>query len=255
MFPLSDENPTELTPYITYALILLNIASWFYLQGAGMSADALTASVCQFGSIPAELTGSTGEYDGVRLGPGTTCEFGGLTWSTLFTSMFMHGGWLHLVGNMWFLWIFGNNIEDSMGHLRFVLFYLLTGLAASGAHIFSMPESPIPTVGASGAISGVMGAYLLLYPRIRIRTLFIIVVFIRIFRIPAWLVLGEWFLLQLWQGMADPGAGGGVAFWAHIGGFVAGLVLIKLFENPELVGAKKANVKLDRRQIRHRGWW
>jgi membrane associated rhomboid family serine protease len=141
-----------------------------------------------------------------------------------------------------------------MGHLRFLLFYLLAGLAASAAHIFTAPGSPIPVVGASGAISGIMGAYLVLYPRVRVHTLFIIIIIIRVIPLPAWVMLGYWFLIQLLSGTATTAGTAGIAFWAHIGGFVAGLLLVKPFENRQLVRAKKAHVKLDRREIRHGGW-
>ncbi|NIP79387.1 MAG: rhomboid family intramembrane serine protease [Gemmatimonadetes bacterium] len=253
MFPLRDENPTELVPFFTFALIAANVAVWFLVQGAGLEPGVLRQSVCEYGAIPAEITGQVdplpAAFRSVR------CPTGGLTWTALVTSMFLHGGWFHLIGNMWFLWIFGNNIEDSMGHLRFLLFYLLTGLAASGGHVLSEPGSQIPTVGASGAISGVMGAYLLLYPRVRVDTLLVIVFYIRVIPLPAWIMLGYWFLIQLLSGTTTAAASAGVAFWAHIGGFVAGLVLVKLFEKKELVQAKKAHIRLDRRQIRHRGWW
>lgn len=251
MFPLRDNNPTELTPYITILLIAINVAVWVSVQGAGIEMDTFVGSICRYGTIPAELLGR-GDYDGVRLGRGAVCEFGGLAWSTLFTSMFMHGGWFHLLGNMWFLWLFGNNIEDSTGHLRFLSFYLLTGLIASGAHIFSVSNSPMPTVGASGAISGVMGAYLILYPSIRITTYFFPV---WIIAVPAWLVLAEWLIIQIFTGVAGPAVGGGVAVWAHVGGFISGLIVVKIFENPELVEAKRHHVKLDPRGIPHRGWW
>ncbi|MEX2284316.1 MAG: rhomboid family intramembrane serine protease [Gemmatimonadota bacterium] len=254
MFPLRDDNPTLLTPVITIALIIVNVVVWLYLQGAGMSQEVLASSVCQFGSIPAELTGQMGGFEGVQLAEDLPpCEFGGLRWSSLLTSMFMHGGWLHLIGNMWFLWLFGNNVEDSMGHLRFVFFYLLTGLAGALAHVYTAPDSLIPTVGASGAISGVMGAYLLLYPRIKIETLFVIIVFIKIIPVPAWFVLGEWFALQLLSSRA-PSIGGGVAFWAHIGGFVAGLLGIKLFVNRQLLDARKQHLQLSPFEIKNRGW-
>lgn len=256
MFPLYDENPTEIFPIFTIGLIAASVAVWVSLQGAGLSPQALAESVCALGMIPAEITGRTQGYEGVRLGPEVVCAFGGARWATVVTSMFLHGSWMHLIGNMWFLWIFGNNIEDSMGRLRFLLFYLVCGLAAGVAHIVSTPGSPVPTVGASGAISGVMGAYLVLYPRARIFTLFVFVFIVRVFPLPAWLILGEWFLVQLLSSMADPLRGaGGVAFWAHIGGFVAGVALVKLFENPALTGAKRARVKLRRTDIRHGGWW
>jgi len=158
--------------------------------------------------------------------------------------MFLHGGWLHLLGNMWFLWLFGNNIEDSMGHVRYAVFYLLTGVLAGGAHVLSATGSAIPTIGASGAISGVMGAYLLLYPRVRIYTLFFFFFFIRIIAIPAWIVLLEWLAIQVLSGVTAAAAAGGVAFWAHVGGFAAGVLLIRPFEKPEHVAARKARGRL-----------
>jgi membrane associated rhomboid family serine protease len=155
--------------------------------------------------------------------------------------MFLHGGWLHLIGNMWFLWVFGNNVEDSMGHLRYVAFYLLCGLGAAAVQSFLDPASPIPMVGASGAISGVMGAYVLLYPRVQVHMLVVLVVFITRIRVPAFLMLGYWFLLQLLGGAAPAGSeGGGVAFWAHVGGFLAGAALIPLFRDRELVARHRA---------------
>lgn len=255
MFPLRDENPTELTPFFTLAIIAINVIVWVYVQGAGMSESALYDSVCRYGVIPAELTGRTEGYLGVQLAPGVNCRFGGLRWSSVLTSMFLHGSWLHLIGNMWFLWVFGNNIEDSMGHLRYLVFYLLAGVAAAAVHIWTAMDSPVPTIGASGAVSGIMGAYLVLYPRVRIQTLFVILIFIRIIPVPAWLVLGQWFVLQFLYGATLPTTGGGVAFWAHVGGFVTGVALIKLFEKPKLVGAKKRHVKLPRRVIEDEEWW
>ena len=258
MFPLRDDNPTILTPYFTLALIALNVVVWIYIQSGGVSEAALAESVCRYGAIPAEVTGRLGSARGVDLGPGLPpCTFGGLTWQALFTSMFLHGSWVHLLSNMWFLWLFGNNIEDSMSHLRFIVFYLLTGVAASAAHILMSPSSYVPTVGASGAISGVMGAYLVLYPRIKIQTLFIIIIIIRVIPVSAWFVLLYWFALQLLSGAMTPveDGGGGVAFWAHVGGFVAGVVLVKLFENRALVDAKRRHVKLPVDQVAHHGWW
>lgn len=254
MFPLYDDNPTEIFPIITLLLMGACVGAWIYLQGAGLSQGALMGSVCGLGTIPAEITGTlTGELPARGEGP---CRLGGLTWQTLFTSMFLHGGWMHLIGNLWFLWIFGNNIEDSMGHLRFLAFYLLTGLVATGSHIAAEPSSVLPMVGASGAISAIMGAYLVLYPRTRVYTLFIIIIIIRVFPIPAWFFLGYWFFLQVASSSIQVGAGGGgVAFWAHIGGFVAGLALVKVFQNRILVDAKRSGVRLERGQIRHGGWW
>jgi membrane associated rhomboid family serine protease len=197
VIPLRDDNPTALFPLVTLALIAANVCVWLYYQGAG-SPEPMIASICQYGVIPADLTGAAPE-------PGTPmiCPSNSLMWETLFTSMFLHGGWLHLIGNMWFLWIFGNNIEDSMGHVRFLLFYTLTGLVAGGAHVWFLPDSTIPTVGASGAISGVMGAYLILYPRVRVQTLLLIIIFVRIIPIPAWLILLYWFVLQIFLGAAQ----------------------------------------------------
>jgi len=155
-------------------------------------------------------------------------------YATVFTSMFMHGGWFHLIGNMWFLWVFGNNIEDSMGHARFVVFYLLCGVAAAAAQILADPRAGVPMVGASGAISGVLGAYVLLYPRVRVHTLIFLGFFVTTITLRAYLMLGYWFVLQLLIGTFARGQGG-VAVWAHVGGFLAGLALIKLFINPELM--------------------
>jgi len=255
MFPLKDDNPTELVPYVTFVLIGACVAVWLFVQGAGAAEAPFIASLCELGTIPAEVTG--GQTAGrVSLGGGAGCELGGLTWETMITSMFLHGSWMHLIGNMWFLWIFGNNIEDSMGHLRFLVFYLLTGLLASGAHVASDPTSLIPTVGASGAISGILGAYLLLYPKARVSTLIFLVIFIKIIKLPAGLFLGLWFAIQLFSSFAPQAeGGGGVAFWAHIGGFIAGLVLIKLFANRQLVDAKHRGIVLDPSELRGRGWW
>ncbi len=254
MFPLKDDNPTELTPYVTYVLMLGCIGMWVLVQGAGMDQGPLVSSVCSLGAIPGEITGALGGGV-VELGPGMTCTLGGATWSTLVTSMFLHGSWMHLIGNMWFLWIFGNNVEDSMGHARYLFFYMICGLVASFAHIASEPASAIPTVGASGAISGVLGGYFLLYPRARVKTLIFLLIFVTVRNLPAALFLGLWFLVQIVSSMAPGGGAGGVAFWAHIGGFVAGVVLIKLFERPQLVEAKRRGVVLDRSEIPHGGWW
>ena len=254
MIPLRDDNPTLLTPIITVALIIANVVVWLYLEGGGMSEHVLSASICQFGTIPAEITGQTGGFGGVRFPDQAPCVFGGITWLTILTSMFMHGSWLHLIGNMWFLWLFGNNIEDSMGHLRFLAFYLLGGFVGAAAHIFTNPASMIPTVGASGAISTVMGAYLVLYPKIRVHTLFILFIFIKIIPIPAWVVLGEFFVVQILNSSLAGQAGGGVAVWAHIGGFVTGALLIKLFVNRTLLEARKAHLQISPYEVKHRGW-
>jgi membrane associated rhomboid family serine protease len=252
MFPLHDDNPTEIFPVITMLIIAACVGAWWYLQGAGFAEGTLVGSICELGAIPAEVTGRITE-GAANAGP---CRLGGLTWEALLTSMFLHASWMHLIGNMWFLWIFGNNIEDSMGHLRFLAFYLICGLAAAGAHIALDPASTIPMVGASGAISAIMGAYLVLYPKARVDTLFIIVVFIRVIPLPAWVMLGYWMLLQVSGVLVASGVGGGgVAYAAHAGGFVAGVVLIFLFRNPKLVDAKRRGVMLTPHQIEHRGWW
>jgi membrane associated rhomboid family serine protease len=163
-------------------------------------------------------------------------------WWTVATSMFLHAGWLHIIGNMWFLWVFGNNIEDSMGHARFVVFYLLCGVAAAATQMVSDPASPVPMVGASGAISGVMGAYVLLYPRVRVHTIVWLGFFVTTVALPAYVILGYWFVLQLVLGAAGAmsRAQGGVAVWAHVGGFVAGMALIKLFANPEYLERRRS---------------
>jgi len=221
MFPLRDENPTTLSPLSTLGVIAACSAVWVFLQGAGMSEETYYSSICNLGVIPAELTGSFNMS--TQEGP---CPTGGIGWPALFTSMFSHGSWMHLIGNMWFLWIFGNNIEDAMGHLRFMAFFILTGLIADGAHIFLSPDSSIPTVGASGAISGIMGAYFILYPKARIETF----VFYHVVPIPAWAFLGIWMGMQfLGLGAPETGDGGGIAYAAHLGGLFAGLGLVFLF--------------------------
>jgi len=262
MFPLYDDNPTEIFPLVTLLIIGLCIGVWVYVQGAGFTPETLSASVCAFGAIPAEISGALGrmgplESMGLRQGGGQLiCPMGGLTWGALISSMFLHGSWMHLIGNLWFLWIFGNNVEDSMGHGRFLFFYLLCGLVAGISHVASDPTSGLPMVGASGAISAIMGAYLVLYPRARVHTLFIIIIFIRVFPLPAWFFLLYWFFLQVASSAVQlPGGGGGVAFWAHIGGFLAGLALVKPFQNRTLVQAKRAGVLLRRQDLRGGGWW
>lgn len=241
MFPYRDDNPTLVTPVATFALILANVAAWVLLQGMG-SEPSLSASVCRLGLIPGEFLQRLPEGSALPMGHGMACVIGGETvWYAPLTSMFLHGGWLHLIGNMWFLWVFGNNVEDSMGRLRYVAFYLLCGLAAAATQTFLNPASPIPMVGASGAISGVMGAYVLLYPRVRVHMLVILVIFITRIQVPAYLMLGYWFVLQLLGGAASVGEeGGGVAFWAHVGGFLAGALLINLFKDTGLVAKHRA---------------
>jgi membrane associated rhomboid family serine protease len=232
VFPYHDENQTLRTPVVTLALIAVTSLAWLLVQGAG-TALPLMRSVCELGLIPGELT--------LSLAPGTAFPMGeeiacltdpGRQWSTVLTSMFMHGSWMHLLGNMWFLWLFGNNVEDSMSRPRFVAFYLLTGLAAALAQVAADPASEVPMVGASGAISGVMGAYLVLFPRVRVYTMVPLGFFLQSMALPAWMMLIYWAFLQFAGGVTSVVAeqSGGVAFWAHIGGFAAGVVLVKAFE-------------------------
>jgi len=242
MFPVHDDNPTIGTPVATVALIGLNLAAWVLLQGMG-AAEPLASTICSLGLIPGELLRLAAEGTQVPMGDGAVCvltERAG--WHTVITSMFLHGGWLHLLGNLWFLWVFGNNVEDSMGHARFVAFYLLCGVAAAAAQVAVNPGSVVPMVGASGAISGVMGAYIVLYPRVRVHMFTWIIIPFR-FVMPAWLMLGYWFLLQVIGGLPTLQAeSGGVAFWAHAGGFVAGMLLIWLFRDVALVNRRTRRV-------------
>ena len=239
MFPYRDDNPTLATPVVTILLISLNVAAWIFVQGMG-SEPGLSRSVCQLGLIPGELLGTVPVGTTVRLSPGTVCVLGASqAWYTPLSSMFLHGGWFHLLGNMWFLWLFGNNVEDSMGRVRYATFYVLCGLAAAAAQTIMGPSSTIPMVGASGAISGVMGAYVILYPTVRVHMLVVLVVFITRIAVPAYLMLGYWFLLQLLGGSTATGEGG-VAFWAHVGGFLAGAVLIFFFKDNALVAQHRS---------------
>ena len=224
MIPLRDDNPTSTLPVLTVALIAANVLVFFYQISLGP--EASEELVYQFGAIPAAVTGSRALPAALAVIPPIF---------SVFTSMFLHGGWIHLIGNMLYLWIFGNNIEDAMGHIRYLVFYLLCGVAASFSHILSDAQSLIPSIGASGAISGVLGAYLLLYPRAKVLVLVPLGFFTQLMHIPASLVLGLWFLLQLLSSAMSGGQGGGVAWWAHIGGFIAGVLLVALF--------KKRNVR------------
>ncbi|MGZ8397968.1 MAG: rhomboid family intramembrane serine protease [Gemmatimonadales bacterium] len=240
MFPYRDDNPTLHTPFVTLILIGINVAVWVLAQGMGAE-PLLSRSVCELGLIPGEFLGLLPVGTTVPMGPHTVCVMGNeQTWFTPLTSMFLHGGWFHLIGNMWFLWIFGNNVEDSMGHIRYLFFYVLCGLAAAAAQTVMHPSSAIPMVGASGAISGVMGAYIVLYPKVRIHMLVVLVIFVTRIVVPAYLMLAYWFLLQLLGGGLTSGSEGGVAFWAHAGGFIAGAVLIYIFRDPELVAKHRA---------------
>lgn len=231
-FPYKDDNPTDLVPTVTVSIIALNVLVWVLFQGAG-SAHALAASTCQWGLTPGEILRSLPPGVSTPLGQGFECiTTGHPNYLTIFTSMFLHGSWFHILGNMWFFWIFGNNIEDAMGHGRFVVFYLLSGVAAAAAQSFANPHSAIPMIGASGAISGVMGAYLVLFPRVKVHTLVFLGFFLTTIAVPAYLMLVWWFIIQFLGGLPALGAKsdtGGVAVFAHMGGFIAGLVLVKAF--------------------------
>jgi membrane associated rhomboid family serine protease len=240
VIPYRDENETVRTPIVTFAIIAINALVWFMFQGAGFS-DALLASVCNYGLIPGELTLMVEPGTSFPLSETLACEIDpGRAPLHILTSMFLHGSWAHIIGNMWFLWLFGNNVEDSMGRLRFVAFYLLCGLAAAAAQVMAQPDSGVPMVGASGAISGVMGAYIVLYPRVRVYTLVPLIIIFTTIALPAWVILGYWMLLQVVGGLS--GQEGGVAFWAHIGGFIAGVVLVKLFARPEYIAEHRARL-------------
>ncbi len=216
MIPLKDDIPSYRKPLITTGLIILNILVYLYQLIQGQYFEQF---IVKYGTIPYEI------MHGQELTP----ELAAPISLTLFTAMFLHGGLFHLGGNMLYLWIFGDNVEDKLGHLRFLIFYLLSGMAASLAHVITSPGSQIPMVGASGAIAGVLGAYLIRFPQARIQTLIFLGFFVRVVRIPALFVLGFWFILQLLYGLPSLGAqGGGVAWFAHIGGFLAGIFLFKV---------------------------
>ena len=222
MFPLKDDLPTRTTPIITVGLIVLNALVFVYqvfleAGGLGEGAGAAQAFVMEFGLIPCRLTGACAQASDL---PSPAL--------TIFTSMFLHGGFFHIAGNMLYLWIFGNNVEDTLGHGRFMIFYLASGIAAAAAQTLVGPDSQVPMIGASGAISGVLGAYFVLFPHANVLTLVIFGFFWRVVRIPAIVVLGLWMLVQILNGLGSFGAGGGVAWFAHIGGFLAGMGLLLL---------------------------
>jgi membrane associated rhomboid family serine protease len=250
MIPIRDENPTLKPPIATYVLIGMNAVVWAAVQGFG-AAQPLAESLCLYGLIPGDLLNTVPDGTTFPIGAGLACTItGDGEFTSLLSSMFMHGSWLHIIGNMLFLWVFGDNVEDVMGPGRFVLFYVLCGLAAAGAQIATDPSSTVPMVGASGAIGGVMGAYAILFPRARVHLLIILVFYVTTVSVPAVLMLGYWFLLQLLSGVASANVKGGIAFWAHVGGFVAGVVLVFWFKRPDLIAARE---RLTRRyQARHR---
>jgi membrane associated rhomboid family serine protease len=259
VFPLKDNIPTDRFPFVTVALIAINVIVFLFLQQPSGFSSVNNETVVKYGAIPYELT-HPGRHCGlepVEVPTGSeqvvacqgdrtvhtsqgTAELARApviagsqpsSWLTIFTAMFMHGGFLHIIGNMLFLWIFGNNVEDSMGPVKFVAFYLLAGVSALALQVLVAPSSTVPTIGASGAIAGVLGGYILLHPRARVLTLIFLIFFVTFIEIPAVFVLGFWFLQQLYFGVADLSdpTGGGVAYFAHIGGFAFGLVFIRAF--------------------------
>ena len=219
MIPLRDDNPTTIKPLVTISFIVL--CSLVFLWQLSLGANGFRAAVMSLGVIPATLFGDKNLPPELALVPPTM---------TVLTSQFLHGSWMHLIGNMLYLWIFGNNVEDAMGHVRFTIFYLLCGIVAALAQALPNPDSTLPMIGASGAISGVLGAYLLLFPHARVLVLIPLGFYSRLVPLPAMVVLGFWFVLQLISSaLADPRAGG-VAFGAHIGGFIGGMVLLLFFK-------------------------
>ncbi|MEE9387486.1 MAG: rhomboid family intramembrane serine protease [Paracoccaceae bacterium] len=207
MFPIRDHNPSENQPVVTISLIAINVLA-FVIYSTMVTGDAALGQFYHnWAMIPARIMAGDGFH-------------------TLFTSMFMHGGIMHLAGNVLFLWIFGDNLEDELGHMRFLIFYLVCGLLADAAQIIADPNSFIPTLGASGAIAGVMGGYLLLFPKAKVDVLLILIIIFKIFTVPAWVMLGIWFGLQIFSGLGSDITGGGVAYWAHAGGFIAGFILM-----------------------------
>jgi membrane associated rhomboid family serine protease len=250
LIPLRDANPTRRLPIVTVVIIALNIAAFgyeltrpaatlpTYPENVPVQVDGFSEVTAEWGFVPCELQDGCSTPDVTVLPVAGDPEHGYQVklpghpvWQTVLSSMFLHGGWLHILGNMLFLWIFGNNVEDAMGRPRFVVFYLLCGVLATLAQWLTDPGSEVPNIGASGAIAGVLGGYLLLFPRARVWSLLFLVVFFTFIPVPAWLVLGFWFILQLLDGSASVvgHAGGGIAYFAHVGGFLAGLLLIRVF--------------------------
>ncbi len=244
MFPISDDNPRRhLTPYVNWTMI--GICVFVFLLQLGAGTESGEQAILSFGMIPARLFGYGELPPELAVVPAS---------ATIFTSMFMHGGFLHLAGNMLYLWIFGDNIEDSMGHFRYLVFYLLCGTAAALAQGLVDPASEIPMIGASGAISGVLGAYILLHPGATVRVFIFLGFFVTVAHVPALIVLGIWFLMQLVSAAGASAAEPGVAFWAHVGGFVAGLALVPFFKRryvPLMEAPRHRPFEIERR----RGPW
>lgn len=242
MIPLSDENLSLRRPVMTWALLAAMFAVWIFVEGAGFNDLALMSSICNLGMVPGEITHQAPLGYVLPLGRGLGCaiDHSAINIFTPLISIFLHASWLHILGNAIFFWVFARAVEDTMGPRRFLAFFLICGLVASATQIASNPASPVPTVGASGAISGIMGAYLLLYPRVRVHMFFILF----IVRIPAWLVLIWWFGVQLLTALPSlsspgPQVSGGIAVWAHVGGFLTGLLLIRLFVKPEYMEQRR----------------
>ena len=221
LLPVRDDNPHTSTPYVNYALLASCVAVFFWQNSLDERMSEL--AVYAYGLVPGRLTGQV-KFPNIE----TPAIF------SLFTHMFMHGGWMHLIGNMWFLWIFGDNVEASLGHKRYLIFYIVCGLAAAAGQFMLSPGSDIPMVGASGAISGVLGAYLILHPRSNIKVFVLLIIFFTFWNLPAWIVLGFYFLMQLLSQAGSSPDQPGVAFMAHIAGFVAGAALVFFFRKPQV---------------------
>jgi membrane associated rhomboid family serine protease len=221
MIPFRDNIPSRTYPIITISIIVINTLAFLYELSLGSSVEFL---IEQYGVIPLKT------MDGTSHGVSALAII-----VPYFTSIFLHGGWAHLIGNMWYLWIFGDNVEDRLGHMSYLLFYILCGLGAGIVHTIANVSSPIPSIGASGAIAGVLGAYFMSYPHARVLTLIPLFIFFQVIEIPALIVLGFWFILQFLSGAASFGAaGGGVAWWAHVGGVLVGILLLAVFPKKRL---------------------
>jgi membrane associated rhomboid family serine protease len=253
MIPLRDDVPATRVPVVTRTLVLLCTVV-FVLQLGDPRGDL----VVRYGMVPSRVFGADAPTGLLRLfTPAAAPPAAVPDWLTLLTCTFLHGGWMHFVGNMLFLWIFGDNVEDRFGRVRYLLFYVGCGVAASAAHLLTARDSPVPTIGASGAIAGVMGAYLFLYPHARVQMLIVFGFLIDLVVLPAPFFLGYWFLLQLLGGFVDGGTGGGVAWWAHIGGFVAGALVALLLKHAGWLSPAPQQVVLQRRRLGSRprpGW-
>lgn len=235
LIPIRDDNPTHTTSWVTLGIIAANIYVFFFVQFPLGQGCRMLSFLYEWALVPAEIT-SGRELTGPLGGPLASCPNALVedksVYASLFSSMFLHGGFLHLGGNMLFLWVFGNNIEDTLGKWRYVVFYLATGVLAGLAHVLVNPDSLIPTVGASGAVSGLLGAYIILFPHAQVTTLIPIFIFLQFVRIPAGIFLGIWFVYQFFIGAGQQLGGAGVAWMAHVGGFVAGMILVFAFGGP-----------------------